>query len=115
MHKGIVAGRATSAERHYGLEPRPGPATQLSWINSRYWKTHVDDRSRNPKRDAIPAASALTAHTSAFSLANALPLPGSTKGPTWDDTCVRRVRSCLLLMHQSSTIHFALPRTFERL
>ncbi|GMV31745.1 MAG: hypothetical protein AMXMBFR59_38700 [Rhodanobacteraceae bacterium] len=50
MHQGIVAGRATSEQFRYGLEPRPGAITQLGLINSDYWKTHPEERPEKPTR-----------------------------------------------------------------
>lgn len=113
MHKGIVAGRASSAERRYGLEPRPGPVTQLGLINSSYWKTHVDDGLDNPKREAVSAAPATTASASSLGPTLAMPLPASTKGPTWDDSCAASLDTShvnvvdVLVMYTSGYLSYA--------
>jgi peptidyl-Asp metalloendopeptidase len=84
LHQGIVAGRATSADFRYGLEPRPGPITQLGLINSSYWKTHPDEQPGKPTREPKLSLS------SPLSLqADKRPAPSLTSGTkgSWDYSC----------------------------
>jgi hypothetical protein len=82
MHKGVIAGRVSSAERRYGLEPRPERVTQLGWINSDYWTTHPDERP------GIPLPGTPEKHSEASSATAAAAQSSSPTSPaSWDLLC----------------------------